>query len=126
MATIWLNQVQEGLDPERPLFQTWNPLREPGSDLVVAAAQVARPVVTVPTRDVPKRLTALLEEPGRRIWPVGSYAEDGIPLLGGCSGVGCTRGAAPRGDACRPDSPNLAAPRSLPFPLGRVGLLVLE
>lgn len=81
MATIWLNRVQPGLDEARPLFQTWNPLVEPAPERVVADARVARPLVTLETRDVPARLAALHDEPDRRIWPVGSYAEAGIPLL---------------------------------------------
>jgi len=81
MTTIWLNRVQDGLQDASPIFQTWNPVVEPTPSEVVAEAEVSRPVVTVATRDVPKRLEALLDEPGRRIWPVGSYAEEGIPLL---------------------------------------------
>ncbi|MEQ9398665.1 MAG: FAD-dependent oxidoreductase [Longimicrobiales bacterium] len=81
MATIWLNRVQPGLDETRPLFQTWNPLLEPAPDQVVADARVARPLVTVGTREVPASLAALHDQADRRIWPVGSYAEAGIPLL---------------------------------------------
>jgi hypothetical protein len=85
MATIWLNRVQNELERAPPIFQTWNPIIEPAPDRVIAEVQVARPVVTVPTRDVPERLTALMDDPGRRIWPVGSYAEEGIPLLEGAA-----------------------------------------
>lgn len=81
MATIWLNQVQDGLEGAPPLFQTWNPVFEPEADRVVTEAVVSRPVVTLATQDVPARLAALQMDPERRIWPVGSYAEEGIPLL---------------------------------------------
>lgn len=81
MATIWLNRVQDGLDPATDLFQTWNPAVEPDPALVMAEARVSRPVVTLATREVPARLAALAEDPDRRIWAVGSYAEEGIPLL---------------------------------------------
>ncbi len=54
---------------------------EPDPALVMAEARVSRPVVTLATREVPARLAALAEDPDRRIWAVGSYPEEGIPLL---------------------------------------------
>jgi predicted NAD/FAD-binding protein len=81
MATIWLNRVQDGLEGRPPVFQSWNPLVEPDPALVITEAEVSRPVVTLDTRDVPQRLAALQDDPERRIWPVGSYAGEGIPLL---------------------------------------------
>lgn len=81
MATIWLNEVQPGLAGEPPLFQTWNPVVEPEPGSVITEARVSRPVVTLATRDLPARLEVLQSEGGRRIWPVGSYAGEGIPLL---------------------------------------------
>ena len=81
MATIWLNRVQDGLGGGTDPFQTWNPVVEPHPDLVIADTLVSRPVVTVATRDVPAQLAALQHDPDRWIWPVGSYAEEGIPLL---------------------------------------------
>jgi predicted NAD/FAD-binding protein len=81
MATIWLNRVQSGLDREPPLFQSWNPIIEPAPGTVVTEAAVARPLVTLETRGIPARLAALHRDPNRRVWPVGSYAEEGIPLL---------------------------------------------
>ncbi len=81
MATIWLNEVQPGLASAPPLFQTWNPIVEPDPATIVTEAVVSRPVVTLATRDVPARLAALTRDPDRRIWPVGSYAGEGIPLL---------------------------------------------
>jgi len=81
MATIWLDRVQPGLGTGPALFQTWNPVREPDPDTVVAEARFVRPVVELETRDVPGLLTGLQDDPHRRIWPVGSYARSGIPLL---------------------------------------------
>ena len=81
MATIWLNRVQDGLEPDHPLFQTWNPVVEPDPDRVLADAFFHRPVVTLENEEVPARLTALHADPGRRLWTVGSYAEPGVPLL---------------------------------------------
>jgi predicted NAD/FAD-binding protein len=81
MATIWLNAVQDGLAGAADVFQTWNPIGSPDPATVVAEAVVSRPVVTLATRDVPARLAALRSDPERRIWPVGSYAQEGIPLL---------------------------------------------
>ncbi|TVP55375.1 MAG: hypothetical protein EA351_10865, partial [Gemmatimonadales bacterium] len=81
MATIWLNRVQDGLEEGTDIFQTWNPVVEPDPALVITEAVASRPVVTLATQDVPARLAALQHQPDRRIWPVGSYAEEGIPLL---------------------------------------------
>jgi len=81
MATIWLNRVQDGLEEGADIFQTWNPVVEPDPSLVITESVVSRPVVTLATQDVPARLAALEHQPDRRIWPVGSYAAEGIPLL---------------------------------------------
>ncbi len=81
MATIWMNRVQPDLGDGPPTFQTWNPLVEPDPDTVVADAAVARPVVTLDTHDLPQTLSDLCDDPDRRVWPIGSYAASGIPLL---------------------------------------------
>jgi len=81
MATIWLNRVQPGLEEAPDIFQTWNPLVEPDPDLVITEAMVSRPVVTLETHDLPETLAHLCQDSRRRIWPVGSYAARGIPLL---------------------------------------------
>jgi predicted NAD/FAD-binding protein len=81
MATIWLNRVQGGLEGHPPLFQSWNPIVEPDPKTVVTEARVSRPVVTVETARIPADLATLHRNPQRRVWPVGSYAEAGIPLL---------------------------------------------
>jgi len=81
MATIWLNRVQPGLRSAPPIFQTWNPIVEPAPETVVAEATFARPLVELATVTLPDELARLHRDPGRRVWPVGSYVERGVPLL---------------------------------------------
>lgn len=80
MATIWLNRVQPGLRDAAPVFQTWNPAREPAASTVLAAADFTRPVVDQGTRSAQEALQRLHDEPGRRVWLCGSYADPGLPL----------------------------------------------
>ena len=47
MASIHLNAVVPALKTEPPLFQTWNPLREPRADAVLGRARFERPLVTL-------------------------------------------------------------------------------
>ncbi|MEL7296830.1 MAG: FAD-dependent oxidoreductase [Pseudomonadota bacterium] len=80
MATIWLNSIQD-LPGEQPVFQTWNPIRRPAPETILAQAAFERPVVTAQSLAALSDLTALHEEPNRRVWYCGSYASRGIPLL---------------------------------------------
>lgn len=116
MATIWLNRVQDGLEGRPAVFQSWNPVVEPDPALVITEAEVSRPVVTLGTRDVPERLAGLQDDPGRRIWPVGSYAGEGIPLLEAAAASSArvaallgALGGASRG--ARPSDPREHSPR---------------
>lgn len=81
MATIWLNRVQPDLAGAADVFQTWSPLREPVPGTLLAAADLERPVVDVTTAAAQAALARLQEQPGRRVWFCGSYADPGIPLL---------------------------------------------
>ena len=104
MATIWLNRVQEGMPGASDIFQTWNPLIEPDPALMITEAVVSRPVVTLDTHDVPATLAGLGDDPDRRIWSVGSYAANGIPLLEAAASSAvrvADRLLAPQGNALR-------------------------
>ena len=80
-STIWINAVQPRLRHAPPVFQTVHPLREPHPGLVVGRAAFERPVVDEASQRALARLAALHDEPGRRVWFCGSWAEAGIPLL---------------------------------------------
>ncbi len=81
MASIWLNRVLP-VAPEAPdAFQTWNPLRAPDPETVLARAQFARPCVDSNSEQGLDELQQLHEQTGRRVWFCGSYAAAGVPLL---------------------------------------------
>jgi len=81
MATIWLNAVLPLPEGTGPLFQTWNPLREPEPGRVRVEAEFERPMVDRESAPAIDRIEALHAEPGRRVWLCGSYAKPGVPLL---------------------------------------------
>lgn len=80
MATIWMNAIQ-AMPGSSPVFQTWNPVVDPDPSLVLGQAEFERPVVNVGSLKGLQRLSALHQQPDRRIWFCGSYASHGIPLL---------------------------------------------
>lgn len=81
MATIWMNRVQPSLRDASPVFQTWNPIREPRPELVRARARFERPVVNGASLVGAREIAMLHAQHGRRLWFCGSYLGPGIPLL---------------------------------------------
>ncbi len=81
MASICLNKLYPSLREAPPLFQTWNPLREPAAGKVLGRAHFERPVLTTDSLARLAELDRLLDAEGRRVWYCGSYAKPGIPLL---------------------------------------------
>lgn len=80
MATIWLNAIQS-LPASEPIFQTWNPIKEPAPGTLLGHAEFERPIVNERSLGALTQLEQLHEQPGRRVWFCGSYASHGIPLL---------------------------------------------
>ncbi len=80
-STIWINRVQPGLRHAAPLFQTVMPQRSPRDDSIVGRARFERPLLGVDSAAALTALQQLHEQPGRRLWWCGSYAETGVPLL---------------------------------------------
>lgn len=80
MATIPLNRIHRGLGSGPPLFETWNPLREPDAERVHCRVSLDRPVVDRASLRALGALEGLHAEPDRRLWFCGSYAAFGIPL----------------------------------------------
>ena len=80
-STIWVNAVQPVLRGAPDVFQTVHPLRLPREGTVLGRAQFERPVVDAASQQALAGLARLLDEPGRRLWFCGSYAQAGIPLL---------------------------------------------
>lgn len=81
MASIWMNLIYPQLGKKTNIFETWNPFHEIERDKVLIDANVERPVVSEDSLSAIKQLDALHEQPNRRIWFCGSYAQRGIPLL---------------------------------------------
>ena len=81
MASIWLNAVLPVAAGTADAFQTWNPLLEVDPDKVLARAGFERPVVNDDSEQALGELTALHQQPHRRVWFCGSYAQAGVPLL---------------------------------------------
>jgi predicted NAD/FAD-binding protein len=80
-STIWVNAVQPVLRGAPDVFQTVHPLRTPREGTVLGRAQFERPVVDSASQQALAGLARLLDQPGRRLWFCGSYAQAGIPLL---------------------------------------------
>ena len=81
MASIWLNRVLPVASNTPDAFQTWNPLREPEPESVLARATFARPCVDSNSEKGLDELEQLHEQADRRVWFCGSYAAAGVPLL---------------------------------------------
>ncbi|MGJ8670261.1 MAG: NAD(P)-binding protein [Oceanococcus sp.] len=81
MASIWLNKVLPVAKGTQDAIQTWNPLLEPRGDRILGQARFERPVVDEQSQKGLQQLSELHQQPGRRIWFCGSYAESGVPLL---------------------------------------------
>lgn len=102
-STIWINRVQPALRRAAPLFQTVMPHREPRAGSVIGRARFERPLVDTGSAAALAALQRLHDQPGRRVWWCGSYAEAGVPLLE--SAVRSALAVAARVDAGAAPSP---------------------
>jgi len=80
-ATIWVNAVQPALRGAPDVFQTVHPQRQPRANTVIGQARFERPLVDAGSASALARLQGLHQEPDRRLWFCGAYAQAGIPLL---------------------------------------------
>jgi len=80
MTTVLLTAIHPTDWQSTPVFQTWNPLRDPAPDTVLARAPVVRALVDHRTAGAVASLRALHAEPDRRIWFCGSYANEAMTL----------------------------------------------
>jgi uncharacterized protein len=80
-SSIWINRVQPTLRHAAPLFQTVMPQRAPRDDHVIGHARFERPLVDAGNAAALAALQRLHQQPGRRVWWCGSYAQAGVPLL---------------------------------------------
>lgn len=80
-STIWINAVMPSARGAADVFQTVQPHHEAAPQHLIGRARFDRPVVNAQSQQALRELHALHEEPDRRLWFCGSYAQAGIPLL---------------------------------------------
>lgn len=81
MFSVWVNNVEPTLHGKRPVLQTWNPLFALDETKVFSRTTFQRAVVTTHTADILRQLTQWHQQLQRRIFYVGSWAYEGVPLL---------------------------------------------
>ncbi len=81
MFTVWVNAVEPSLAPDRPIFQTWNPIMPIEESKVLSRVPLQRAVVHPGTARALATLKAMHEEKDRRLFFAGSWAYPGVPLL---------------------------------------------
>lgn len=80
-STIWINAVQPALRGAADVFQTVHPHRSPRAGTLIGHTRFERPVVTAASQAALAQLARLHDQPQRRLWFCGAYAQAGIPLL---------------------------------------------
>jgi len=81
MCSVLMNRFHRHWPDSPSVIQTIMPLRPPSASTVVYRSALQRPVVDSHVMGAQERLAALHQQPGRRLWYVGSYAAPGVPLL---------------------------------------------
>lgn len=81
MCTVWMNRFNPTWKVSTPIFQTIMPWRRPSEDKIYAERNLQRPLVNMSSLGAWQQLDKIHQQPGRRIWFCGSYAQYGIPLL---------------------------------------------
>ncbi len=80
MCSVWLNRFHNEWEIDAPIFQTINPIAKPASARIISQAILQRPVVNANSFEAWRQINQYNDE-AQRIWYVGSYASQGIPLL---------------------------------------------
>ena len=80
-CTVWMNRFDRRLGEGTDYFQTIGPIQNIKPEHVVSTASLQRPIVGLETKKALQDIASNLQEPGRRIWYAGSWANYGIPLL---------------------------------------------
>jgi predicted NAD/FAD-binding protein len=81
-ATLWMNQLEISNPQPEALLQSWDPGVPPKDDTILATRTFKRVLATKKSQKIVKELNhAMSSEPQRRLWFVGAYMTDNIPLL---------------------------------------------
>lgn len=80
MTTVVLSDLHPTAWTGPPVFQTWNPYRNPAPGTLLREVRVERAVVDAASDTALSSLHGLHAEPDRRVWFCGSYASRGMTL----------------------------------------------
>jgi predicted NAD/FAD-binding protein len=80
-ATLWMNAIEQETLRETVL-QSWEPAVEPDERHIKTRRTFHRALLSVASQRAMEQLRAnMRDDPTRRLWYVGSYVADGVPLL---------------------------------------------
>ena len=80
-ATMWMNAIEQETLRETVL-QSWEPAVEPDERQIKTRRTFHRALLSVASQRAMEQLRAnMRDDPTRRLWYVGSYVADGVPLL---------------------------------------------
>ncbi|WP_420464459.1 NAD(P)-binding protein [Panacagrimonas sp.] len=81
-VTVDLTKAFPTYRKQDSVFQTWNPIRQPRAECVIAEAHFTRPLVTMQSRQAMAALRKLQQEEAQpTLWFCGAYVSDRVPLL---------------------------------------------
>lgn len=78
---VWVNAVEPSLAGKTPIFQTWNPVFPLQPDKILSRTPFQRAVVSRNTAGILRQLHGWHQQPQRRLFYIGSWAYEGVPLL---------------------------------------------
>ena len=81
MFSVWVNAVEPTLAHKAPVLQTWNPIIALDETKVLTRTPFQRAVVNANTAKILAQLEQWHQQPNRRIFYIGSWAYEGVPLL---------------------------------------------
>jgi len=81
MFSVWVNTVEPSLANKTPVLQTWNPIISLDEAKVLSRTPFQRAVVNSNTAKILAQLEQWHQQPNRRIFYIGSWAFEGVPLL---------------------------------------------
>ena len=81
-ATMWMNQLESKSLGRQNIFQSWQPLLPIQSEKILGEVTLQRSLVnSISERRMKKLRRMMTSEKKRRLWFVGSYVVEGVPLL---------------------------------------------
>ncbi|MFK7888676.1 MAG: FAD-dependent oxidoreductase, partial [Gammaproteobacteria bacterium] len=80
-ATLWMNPIEHA-PLGKTVLQSWDPMTPPAPDSVIAQRTFHRALMTCASQQAMAQLrSSMRAASSRRVWYVGSYVCDGVPLL---------------------------------------------